>query len=124
MKHNKRRSLPTIIIILMLTTACYSGHVSAQAPVTGTVSYQSFYDNLSPYGTWINYPGYGHVWNPRLKGEFRPYATNGNWVYSDEGWAWSSNYAWDGRLFTTEVGCMMICMDGCGCPVTIGLRHG
>ncbi len=58
------------------------------------VTYQNFYDNLSPYGTWINYPQYGHVWSPRLGPDFRPYATNGHWVSTAEGWAWSSQYNW------------------------------
>ncbi|WP_413997849.1 DUF6600 domain-containing protein [Flavobacterium sp. W1B] len=60
----------------------------------GTVSYQVFYDNLSPYGTWIDYPEYGHVWNPNVNGDFRPYATNGHWASSDDGWTWVSNYNW------------------------------
>lgn len=63
-------------------------------PPSGSITYQTFYDELSPYGTWIDYPGYGHVWNPRVDGDFRPYATNGYWAYSDEGWAWASNYSW------------------------------
>ena len=25
---------------------------------------------------------------------FRPYDTNGNWVYSEAGWTWVSNYSW------------------------------
>ena len=25
------------------------------------VSYQTFYDELSPYGRWIDYPGQGYV---------------------------------------------------------------
>jgi hypothetical protein len=63
------------------------------APVV-EVSYQSFYDQLSPYGTWINYPGYGYVWMPNAGPDFRPYSSNGNWVYTDAGWTWASNYNW------------------------------
>jgi hypothetical protein len=63
------------------------------APVP-TVSYQTFYDDLSPYGDWINYPGYGYVWMPDAGPDFRPYSTNGNWVYTDAGWTWSSDYSW------------------------------
>ncbi len=55
---------------------------------------QVFYDELSPYGTWINYPDYGYVWVPDVDRDFRPYATNGYWVYSDYGWTWVSNYSW------------------------------
>jgi hypothetical protein len=41
-----------------------------------TVTYQTFYDELSPYGKWIDYPGYGYVWSP-AEPDFRPYYTNG-----------------------------------------------
>ena len=58
------------------------------------VSYQEFYDELSPYGNWIDYPGEGYVWSPNVDPNFQPYATNGNWVYTDEGWTWVSGYSW------------------------------
>lgn len=57
------------------------------------ISYQTFYDELSPYGNWINYPGYGYVWAPNQMG-FQPYSSNGRWVYSSYGWTWVSNYRW------------------------------
>lgn len=52
-----------------------------------------FYNQLSPYGNWIQYPRYGRVWVPHVQG-FRPYYTNGHWVYSQFGWTWVSNYSW------------------------------
>ena len=55
---------------------------------------QVFYDELSPYGNWVDYPDYGYVWVPNVDNDFRPYATNGSWVYSDYGWTWVSNYNW------------------------------
>jgi hypothetical protein len=57
-------------------------------------SYQTFYDELSPYGSWINYPGYGYVWAPAQGPEFTPYATGGHWVYTQYGWTWASDYSW------------------------------
>ncbi len=57
------------------------------------ISYQTFYDQLSPYGNWVNYPGYGYVWAPNQSG-FRPYYSNGQWAYSSYGWTWVSNYNW------------------------------
>ncbi|MBS1737685.1 MAG: hypothetical protein JSS98_13920 [Bacteroidetes bacterium] len=60
---------------------------------SGPISYQTFYDQLSPYGMWVNYPGYGYVWSPSLSG-FRPYYSNGQWAYSSYGWTWVSNYNW------------------------------
>lgn len=59
------------------------------------VSLQTFYDELSPYGTWINDPDYGYVWRPDVdQGEFRPYYTNGRWVMTEYGNTWVSNYEW------------------------------
>ncbi|MEO6979481.1 MAG: DUF6600 domain-containing protein, partial [Mucilaginibacter sp.] len=62
----------------------------AEQPTTDQV----FYDELSPYGQWVDYPNYGYVWQPNVDADFRPYDTNGNWVYSEEGWTWVSNYSW------------------------------
>lgn len=60
---------------------------------------QVFYDELSPYGTWIDYPEYGYVWSPDAGSDFTPYASNGYWVYSDYGWTWVSNYHWGWAAF-------------------------
>lgn len=85
----------------LLIASCGPTHVVVQsdnyqpapAPVED-LTYQSFYDQLSPYGNWINYPGYGYVWMPNAGPDFRPYSTNGNWIYTDAGWTWASNYSW------------------------------
>lgn len=58
------------------------------------VSYQSFYDELSPYGQWISTPEYGYVWLPSAGPNFQPYATSGYWVLTNYGWTWVSNYPW------------------------------
>ncbi|HVM87819.1 MAG TPA: DUF6600 domain-containing protein [Puia sp.] len=63
------------------------------------ISYQSFYDDLSPYGEWIDYPGYGYVWSPNAGDNFKPYASNGYWVYSNLGWTWVSGYSWGWATF-------------------------
>ena len=31
---------------------------------------------------------------PNAGPDFQPYATNGNWIYTDAGWTWASNYNW------------------------------
>ena len=59
-----------------------------------SVSFQVFYNELSPYGTWVNNSQYGFVWVPDVAPGFIPYATNGYWVFTDEGWTWVSNYPW------------------------------
>ncbi|HEY6503623.1 MAG TPA: DUF6600 domain-containing protein [Chitinophagaceae bacterium] len=59
------------------------------------VSYQSFYDELSPHGRWIDYPEYGYVWAPNGITGFRPYETGGHWVWTDDyEWMWVSDYSW------------------------------
>lgn len=59
------------------------------------VSYQTFYDELSPHGRWVDYPGHGYVWVPNAGSDFRPYSTNGHWVWSDNyEWMWVSDYDW------------------------------
>ncbi|MEO6611366.1 MAG: DUF6600 domain-containing protein [Chitinophagaceae bacterium] len=59
-----------------------------------SVSFQLFYDDLSPYGNWVDYPQYGYVWMPNVSHGFRPYGTNGHWVFTEDGWTWVSNYSW------------------------------
>ena len=42
----------------------------------------------------VENPEYGYVWVPDVAPGFAPYATNGYWVFTDEGWTWVSNYPW------------------------------
>ena len=58
------------------------------------VSLQVFYDELQPYGTWMDYGNHGYVWIPRVNRGFVPYATNGSWINTDYGNTWVSDYAW------------------------------
>src|ERR1700744_4258954 len=60
----------------------------------GYISDQQFYDDLSPYGTWVSDPQYGNVWVPNAEDNFRPYATRGHWVVTDYGNTWVSDYDW------------------------------
>lgn len=53
-----------------------------------------FYDELSPYGQWVQTPEYGMVWMPNAEPGFQPYATNGHWVVTEYGNTWMSDYAW------------------------------
>jgi len=53
-----------------------------------------FYDDLPPYGSWVDYARYGYVWIPRhMPYGWRPY-TDGRWVWSDYGWTWVSSFEW------------------------------
>ncbi|MBI3139201.1 MAG: hypothetical protein HYZ15_11490 [Sphingobacteriales bacterium] len=59
------------------------------------VSYQDFYDQLSPYGRWVDNPDYGYVWIPDAGPDFRPYSTEGHWVWTEDAeWMWVSDYDW------------------------------
>ena len=58
------------------------------------VNFQVFYDNLSPYGQWIDYPGYGYAWVPGQGQDFVPYSSGGHWVWTEYGWTWASDYSW------------------------------
>jgi Family of unknown function (DUF6600) len=65
----------------------------------GQVSFQLFYDALSPYGIWVDYPNHGYVWIPNGDPGFGPYVTAGHWVFTDEGWTWLSDYPWGWATF-------------------------
>ncbi|MGV8879021.1 MAG: DUF6600 domain-containing protein [Sphingobacteriaceae bacterium] len=58
------------------------------------ISFQTFYDELSPYGEWINDPEYGYVWVPDAQADFQPYASQGHWVVTQYGNTWVSDYDW------------------------------
>lgn len=62
-----------------------------------SVSFDVFYDTLSPYGVWLDSPRFGRVWRPYaavVGSNFIPYGSAGQWVDTDYGWAWDSDYAW------------------------------
>src|SRR3546814_40389 len=59
-----------------------------------SISFQTFYDELSPYGSWIDDPDYGYVWIPDVEQDFHPYATRGHWVTTSYGNTWVSDYNW------------------------------
>lgn len=89
-----------------------------------SVSFQSFYDELSPDGEWILITkdeinqelndGEGQsfsssmqdnengvfIWKPAANKEagWHPY-TNGKWVYTNQGWLWASDYNWGWAVY-------------------------
>ncbi|MGH7939674.1 MAG: DUF6600 domain-containing protein [Limisphaerales bacterium] len=72
--------------------------VSATAvPATPTLAY--FQQQLAPYGTWVNVPGYGLCWQPAVGADWRPYYDGGHWNYTDAGYYWQSDYPWGDIAF-------------------------
>jgi hypothetical protein len=84
-----------LFIILNLITWIAPQKASAQV----SVNFQVFYDNLSPYGYWVDNPDYGYVWVPDVSTGFTPYSTNGYWVFTYAGWTWVSDYSWGWATF-------------------------
>jgi len=81
-----------IIAVFFITSLAKPVHASAQG---GDVNFQVFYDNLSPYGQWVQDPTYGYIWIPANVGpEFAPYGSHGYWAWTDYGWTWVSSFAW------------------------------
>lgn len=59
-----------------------------------SVSVSYFYDDLSRYGEWVEYGGYGWCWVPvDVSAHWRPYE-DGYWVLTDYGWTWMSYEPW------------------------------
>jgi hypothetical protein len=84
--------LPVLVLGLILLLAGTTKKAAAQ---DYDVSLQTFYDELSPYGTWIQDREYGYVWRPDVdQRDFRPYYTDGRWVMTEYGNTWVSDYDW------------------------------
>jgi hypothetical protein len=83
--------IPVLLFLVTVSSVIYTKQVSAQQT---NVSFQVFYDQLSPYGEWVNYPNYGYVWIPEAGSDFVPYSTQGHWLLTDYGWTWMSDYSW------------------------------
>ncbi len=80
-------SAPMLCMFLVL------GSTSPAKAQDISVSFQTFYDNLAPYGQWINDPQYGNVFVPNEDSDFRPY-TRGYWAMTDYGNTWVSDDPW------------------------------
>lgn len=90
---NITTSIKTFLIIVaaMISSVLYN---KAQAQMSAGVSFDIFYDELSPYGNWAHDTDYGDIWYPNLGPDFRPYGTNGYWVMTEYGNTWVSDYPW------------------------------
>jgi hypothetical protein len=84
----------SVFVLIGLLSSCVPPQQETPDEYT-EVSNQEFYDQLSPYGHWIQRPSGDYVWIPEAGPDFVPYSTNGYWVWTDSyGWAWASDYSW------------------------------
>lgn len=91
-------NLKIFTILLLMATSCVVLPRQMEAQQT-TISLQVFYDELSPYGQWIDYIDYGYVWIPNAEPDFVPYSSDGHWILTEYGWTWSSDYDWGWAAF-------------------------
>lgn len=87
---------------LLVSPGCATGpeefgpQVKSNAPTLGS-NISIFRDVMAPHGEWLQLPEVGWVWRPDAKlvgQDFVPYATNGQWVFSDWGWTFQSDWDW------------------------------
>jgi len=91
------RLLAVIMLPLLLMTVPSQKANAQDASISyqsDGISYQTFYDQLAPYGQWVNDPQYGSVWVPNVPPGFRPYGSDGHWVMTDQGNMWVSDQPW------------------------------
>jgi hypothetical protein len=97
-----RNALFALLLLAAGTVTAAQAQVSIGAGVhigpsgRAAVDLGFFYDNLAPYGNWIQRPNYGWVWAPTaVSTAWRPYE-NGHWVWTDQGWTWITDepYGW------------------------------
>ncbi|MHB1846295.1 MAG: DUF6600 domain-containing protein [Deltaproteobacteria bacterium] len=66
----------------------------AQAEGPGSADFQTFYQALAPYGTWLYTPNRGWIWTPNgMSQAFRPYS-DGEWAWTAYGWTWNGSDPW------------------------------
>jgi Family of unknown function (DUF6600) len=85
-------------ILLVMTMAALLLPLAPRVQAEAEVTLNFFYDNLSPYGSWIDVGDYGYCFQPTMAADnpdWRPYA-DGYWAYTDAGWTWVSyeDFGW------------------------------
>ncbi len=93
-KSMKRMKTHTLYFTILAIVASIFSVNKVSAQVYGDVSFDLFYDELSPYGYWDRDVNYGDIWFPDVDRNFRPYGTNGYWTMTEYGNTWVSNYDW------------------------------
>lgn len=79
--------------VLLITAALLLPLLAAQVQAAHE-DVAMFYEELSPYGNWVDYGDYGPVWYPnRVTENWRPYL-DGRWVPTEGGWVFESTEPW------------------------------
>lgn len=89
-----RKHIFALLVALFVLGGCAgTAHTATAADVS--VDFQMFYNELAPYGQWVNRIEFGWVWVPYgVPVSWRPY-THGQWAYTDDyGWYWVSYWPW------------------------------
>ncbi len=95
----RSRSIALILLAALAVTGggcatTWDGPRSHRSHTQLSVSVGAYYDNLAPYGTWLDLDPYGWVWCPLdVSTSWRPY-TIGMWIYTGDGWTWISEDPW------------------------------
>jgi len=63
------------------------------------VSFDFFFNSLSPHGEWLEVGDYGYCWRPSgVDEDWAPYS-DGYWAYTDAGWTWVSYEDFGGIVY-------------------------
>ncbi|TCN70493.1 DUF6600 domain-containing protein [Acetobacteroides hydrogenigenes] len=92
----KAGALFILLLVGITGSSCATMTVASQPQPYESISQSQFYDDLAPYGRWVQLNHYGLVWQPwDLPYGWRPYS-DGYWVYTDYGWTFESDvpYGW------------------------------
>ncbi|RIW13623.1 hypothetical protein D0X99_15375 [Algoriphagus lacus] len=91
--HLINRGLGSLVLGVLLLAGMIAPQ-EAEAKNYRGISFQVFYDELSPYGDWVKDARYGYIWLPAVREDFHPYGTEGHWVMTEYGNTWVSYYDW------------------------------
>ncbi|MGE3065821.1 MAG: DUF6600 domain-containing protein, partial [Hyphomicrobiaceae bacterium] len=89
-----RTILRSAAALLLAATAWLALAAAPARAQDEDVDPQIFYEELAPYGDWVEHPRWGSVWAPRVDADWRPY-TRGHWAFTEEyGWYWVAEESW------------------------------
>lgn len=86
-------------ILFVLALAALFAVAAPRPARAADVSFEFFFDSLSPYGDWIQVDDYGYCWRPSgVDEDWSPYS-DGYWTYTDAGWTWVSYEDFGGIVY-------------------------